>query len=322
MKLKALCLLTTLLGCGSLAAEPLSPADSQALLAELDALRNTARTNAVGRLEGAGAAFTTGMASDKAALELYLNSVEKVDFIDRDRKSSAFREWKNRNKNLDNKTFGIALRQQLRWTVLTIQASTDRENMQALAGQMMEILDSIYSMPEELRDHTDTLSESVSRTVFARAYELNGYKLEDWPMSPLSRSDGKNPKVKVDEPFKLIIFPALEEKRDFVGLRAAWKKRIDFEEIALGFWSPGSKDVENGQSPERDRFLSEALPELEWEREEHLFKAGDEKTAAVKMLQHVRDNISHPKARDWESRFRALVTPKNDAETAGNSDAG
>ncbi|MEM9235493.1 MAG: hypothetical protein AAGB14_01850 [Verrucomicrobiota bacterium] len=312
------CLAALVLGAAPLCAEPLSEAERLTLIDQLDTLKDSARSSVLGRFKGARTAYKEGMASEKAAIELYLKCVEKVDFEDRDRKSSDFREWKNRRKGLlGDENYALALRQQLRWTLLTMDAAEDREKTHELADEMLEILDSIYSRPEDLRRHVGVLSQSVTGTVFTRAYELSGYKIPEWPMSPMTGGGGNNPWVKVERPFDLVIFPALKAEGNYDALRAAWQKRIKFEEIARGFWSPGSPDVENGDSPEREKFLTETKPDLVWQSEVYLFEAGDQKRAALNMLEHLRDHISHTNARDWEASFRALVVPSTEGETAG-----
>lgn len=300
-----------LLSAGAHANETLTETERLTLIDQLDSLKTEARTRVLGRFEGATAAYTTGMGSEEAAIDLYLKCVEKVDFTDKDRKSSDFRDWKKRNKDrLDDEAYALALRHQLRWTLLTMRAAADREKTHQLADELLETLESIYLAPEELRPHLNVLSTSVTNTAFTRAYELSGYKVPNWPMSPITGGGGRDPKVKVQAPFDLVIFPALRQKQDYPALRAAWDKRIRYEEITTGFWSPGSRDAENGDTLEHEKFLSETQPDLIWQMEEDLFKAGDQKAAALKMLEHLRDNISHTNARDWEARFRELVDPQ------------
>jgi hypothetical protein len=150
----------------------------------------------------------------------------------------------------------------------------------------------------------------VSSTVFARAYGLTGYEIKDWTMSPLQNDRGY---IRVERPFHELVFPALRAAGDADALRAAWKRRIRFEEIARGFWSGDSN--EEGESLAREKFLAERHPELVWDMEEDLFKAGDEQRAALALLEHLQKNIGHSQARQWEARFRELVDPVKE-ETA------
>ena len=52
--------------------------------------------------------------------------------------------------------------------------------------------------------------------------------------------------------------------------------------------------------------------------EEDLFRTGDERRSAVALLEHLKRNIGHSQAREWEARFRELVDPpKPPGEQAG-----
>ena len=75
-------------------AQTLSQADREALIEKLENLKNNAKEKAMGRIGSAMTAFRAGMASDDAAIELYLKCVEKVDYEDQKRTTQEFREWK------------------------------------------------------------------------------------------------------------------------------------------------------------------------------------------------------------------------------------
>lgn len=295
-------------GAAKLAADPLTEVDRMELLEGLNKLKGEARERALSRFGGASAAFREGMQSEDAATALYLKCVEKVDFIEKDRKTSEFRDWRKRNdKRLDDEAHALALRHQLRWTVLTMTAAGSPEKCHELAVEALGMLSSIYQTPAELRPYTHVLGQPVSSTYFAKAYGLTGYKIPSWPMAPL---DSGQQGVRVDGPFQKLIFPALRAKQDIPGLRAAWDKRIQFEEIAAGFWSKEAADEKNpGMSEARERFLLEAKPQLEWAKEADLFQSGDERVAAINMFKHLEANLSHSDARDWEAQFRELINP-------------
>lgn len=299
-----------------LTADPLTEVDRMELIEGLDKLKSEAKKRAMSRFGGASAAFKEGMASGEAATDLYLKCVEKVDFTDHDKKASEFRDWKKRHDNrLDDEGHALALRHQLRWTVLTMKAAGSPEKIADLADEALEMLSSIYQTPAELRRHVGVLGQSVSSTYFARAYDLSGYKVPNWPMSPLTGTAGK---VKVDGPFEQLIFPALRAKGDFPALRAAWEKRIQFEEIAAGFWSDEPFDEKTpGESEAREKFLATTKPQLEWAREIDLFKAGDQRAAAIRMFKHLEGNLSHSDARDWEAQFRELISPEEETSEPG-----
>lgn len=301
---------------GWLSADPLSNVDRMELIERLDTLRNEAKSHALTRFDGASEAFREGMQTGDAATALYMKCVEKVDFIERDRKTSDFRDWRKRHDDrLDDETHALALRHQLRWTVLTMKAAGNPDKAYSLAAEALEMLESIYQTPAELRPHTGVLAQSVSSTYFARAYGLTGYKIPDWPMSPLDRTTRG---IQVEGPFNKLIFPALREKGDFPALRNAWARRIKFEELAAGFWSKEGIDKKNpGMTEAHEKFLLETQPKLTWQMEADLFQTGDERVAAINMLKHLQANLTHTDAREWEAQFRELVSPSEPASEAG-----
>lgn len=297
-------------------AEPLSESERLTLVDQLDSLRSEAQSRAENRFENANAAFRNAVQSHDAAVELYEKCVEKVDFEDRDRKAADFREWRRRNRDrFRDEGFGLALRQQLRWMILTMSAAAEPEETHRLAPDALEILNAIYAEAETLADHVDQLAQPVNRTVFARAYDLQGYDIPGWPFAPLT---GANGGVQVDPPFTALIFPAHRRANEAEKLREAWNRRIHFEEIARGFWSgEGEDDRGPGQSLARDEFLAETRPRLVWQRETDLFQNGRQRSAALNMLNHLREHLGHSDARTWEQEFRQLVDPEAAEEDEG-----
>lgn len=215
-------------------AEPLSQADREVLLDKLAKLHDSAREKAMGRIGSATAAFRAGMASDDAAAELYLKCVEKVEFEDRGRSSQEFREWK-RHQDDRLKAPGLrrCLRHQLRWLVLSLEAAEAGDNRAALAPKAVEALEAIFGNPDQFEGNVEPLREPVTATVFARAFNLGGAKLKDWPLSPLE----------IGEVFDLVIFPPLIKEEKFDALRDQWLKRVRYETTVREAWTgdPGRR---------------------------------------------------------------------------------
>lgn len=309
-------------------ADPLSDADREALIEKLDNLRDTAREKALGRISIALSAYRAAMASDETAMEFYLKCVEKVDFTDQNRSSQDFREWERRQKDrLKEDGFSRCLRHQLRWLVLTLEAAEAQGKYKDLAPKASNALDDIFNSPEQFGGNVGTLREPVTNTVFARAYNIGGAKVESWPLSPLE----------ISAVFNQILFPPLKSTGKLDLLREQWQRRIRYEGIVrhemTGNGGGGNGGGESrgrgdngrgeGQSTEYEKFVSETLPDLKWQMEEDLYKAGDQQRAAVNMLAQIESHLTHPKAREWAERFRSLIdppkaeAPKETAEKTG-----
>jgi len=302
------CLLGLFLTAPILHAEPLTQADREALIEKLDTLNDTVKEKAVDRMGTASSAFRAAMASDDAAAELYLKCVEKVEFSDQQRSSQDFREWKRRQgEKLDNDGLRRCLRHQLRWLVLTMDAAEAPDKLAALAPRVSEALDSIFSNPQQFEGNVEPLRQPVTDTVFAKAYSISATKVDKWPLSPLDLA----------QIFDQLILPPLRVKGSLDSMREQWMRRIRYEGLASEFVAPkgGEREGKEGRgkreepSPDQSKFLTERQPELIWMMEEDLYKSGDQKRAALRMLEHIEKHASHAKAREWGGRFRTLIDP-------------
>ena len=154
-------------------ADALSDADRESLLENLEKLRESANAKVDARFRVALAAFREAIGSDDAAIELYLNCMEKVNFEDQQKKPADFREWKRKEaEKLSDPGLRLALRQQLRWLVLTLQAASEKADRAKLAVDAQEIVDSILRESGKLKNQQAILNQAVTSSVFARAYDI------------------------------------------------------------------------------------------------------------------------------------------------------
>ena len=299
-------LLVTLLaviGASHAHAEALKSADREALLENIGKLHQTAQSNVDARFQSALTAYREAMASDDSAVEFYLKCTEKLEFEDKDRKEADFREWKKkREKKISADGFGLALRQQLRWLVLTMRSSSEKSEPETIAKEATEIVDSIFGNSQLLKSQSEVLRQSVTSTNFARAYEIGSFIKSPLPPTPLD----------LEAIYENFIFPPIRASGDVASLRDAWIKRIRQEGV-----SNGSGDQERQGSDQSaakaiayERFVKEKLPELQWQMEVDLFRHGDEAEAAKRMCAHIEKNINHPSARKWSEAFFDLIKPQ------------
>jgi hypothetical protein len=309
-----------LLFCSALAltsvhAEILSDADRETLLENLEKLKEGAESTMDARFRLAIAAFRNAIASDDAAIELYLKCLEKVNFADQQKSAGDFREWKRKqDEELSDPALRLALRHQLRWLVLTLQAASENADRSKLAGDAQSIVDAIFSDPERLRGQEKTLAQPVTSSVFARAYDINAVKVEKWPLSP----------VQLEQVYEDILLPPYRTPGRTNELRAVWIKRIQqegakIEHMAVEKTRNGNRNDDREEKrigmasamrpPEVEKFLEDTVPKLQWEMEMDLFRSGDQSGAAVRMLAHLEKYISHPSAREWGGQLRALLKP-------------
>lgn len=316
-----------LLTCAALTAtsarsESLSATDRETLLEKLDILRDATNARVDARFRLAMARYRAAMATDETALTFYLECVELVNFKSQQKKTSEFLDWKRQEdikaKHSDS-GFRLALRYQLNWLVLSLCASSEKANLKALGADAQDLVDAIFRDAEKLAGQEQELSQAVSSTVFARAYEIGNLQNDKWPTSP----------VQLDDFYQKIVFPPLRTSLRIDALRVAWIKRIHQEgvKIEFGWGNPNHRPNGNGKGkgdkperkvnmaadikgPEYERYLTETQPELQWQMEVDLFRSGDESASAMRMLAHIQKHITHKQARKWGEEFQHLLKPE------------
>ncbi len=285
---------------------PLTEADRIALEEKLEKIQKVSSERVGGLYRRALQDYREAIRSDKATMDLYLKCVEKVRFSDEKRKSSEFRRWKRANKeSLNSQSMRVALRHQLAWLLLSIEAAQREGDTSGLGKRAVEHLDQVMRNAEVLKEHRRILSQNALSSVFARAYKLN-IKIKDWPQSAMD----------IARIYDQVVLPPLRKPGKIDSLRAAWQKRIRHEGVAVEKWTVregstvGKKD--SMQSAEFQKFLSETRPALLWKMEKDCFKAGDERTSALHMVKHLETYLGHKDAPQWIKDFQALISPRRD----------
>ena len=289
-----------------LAADPLSPADREALLENLEKIRGTVTGRVDARFRAAIVAYRSAMSDEKAVIEFYLKCVKKVNFDDRHRKVSEYNDWKKREEDhLSDPTMRRALMHQLRWLVFTLQAASDKADMTKLVPEGQQIVDDLFNDVATLTSQQEILGQNVASTVFARAYEIGGVKLEKWPFSPINLA----------QIYDAVLLPQYRANGDIQALRAGWLKRLRqegvvYEEVHTKSKSNGrSLTPDAGRTPAQEKFATETLPELQWLMETDLFRCGDQRGAALRMIAHLEKHLTHPHAREWSDELKTLLNP-------------
>ncbi|MEO7100467.1 MAG: hypothetical protein ABI162_13985 [Luteolibacter sp.] len=311
-------------------AQALSDADREALLGNLEKLRENVDSRSDARFSLAVAAYHEAMSTDEKALEFYLQCLEKVEYSDMKRKDKDFRDWKKKEEdNLAKPAFRRALRHQLRWLCLTLEAASSKPDQKSLVERAKVIVVDVFNDLKMMADQEKVLTQPATATVFAKAYGIDGMKAEKWPTSPLN----------LDQLYEQLFLPPLRNPAHLAELRAAWMKRIE-QELAIrtnmaryarkllqeqekaqeayqNQNSPNEQNanfnevkigtIESMHPPEYQQFLENGVPELLWQMEVDLFKNGDESRAAERMVAHLQKYLDHKSAAQWSDEFAALL---------------
>lgn len=287
------------LGMASVSAQEksLSETDRELLLEKLKEIQETSNSAVIGRFGVAMAAFKEGMQSDTTAHDLYLKCIEKVRFEDEAKKTNEFREWKRQHKErTDTAGFRRALRHQLYWLVLTLEAAQTKEDIPKMGPRGITVLEAILKDATVLKGQERLLSGKALDSVFADAYGINNISLPSWPTSPLD----------IATIYDVMVLPSLRTPETLADLRQGWLKRIEHEGLIPESWTNEGSDGKD-RKPAFEKWLVNGRYELTWAMEVDLFNNGDQRGAALRMLEHLKKNLSHQSAPKWISQFTSLV---------------
>ncbi|MEN8774025.1 MAG: hypothetical protein ABF379_09325 [Akkermansiaceae bacterium] len=290
--------------------KPLSELDRELLLEKLKEIQDTSDNTVKGRYGVALAAFKKARDSSAAAHELYLNCVEKVRYEDQLKKASEFRDWKKRHKDRsDSPAFRLALQHQLNWLVLTLEAA-QVEDISSLASRGISVLEAIIRDAEDLKGQGQLLRSNPLSSIFADAYSVGNAEVGNWPKSPLD----------IDDLYEYVILPPLRTPETLDSLRKGWLKRIEHEGNLLEKWT-NEASGDRDRKPAFEKWLVEGRQNLNWGMEIDLFQSGDQRGAAIRMLEHLKKNLTHKSAPKWIGQFTTLVEGGSlDAETEGSEE--
>jgi len=276
--------------------KPLSELDRELLLEKLKEIQDNSDNTVKGRYGVALAAFKKARESSAAAHELYLNCIEKVRFEDQLRKASEFRDWKKRHKDRnDTPAFRLALQHQLNWLVLTLEAA-QVEDISTLSSRGISVLEAVIRDAEDLKDQDQLLRSNPLSSIFADAYSVGNIEIGNWPKSPLDIADL----------YENVILPPLRNPKALDSLRKAWLKRIEHEGNLLEKWTTEASG-ERDRKPAFEKWLAEGRQNLNWAMEVDLFRAGDQRGSALRMLEHLKTHLTHKSAPKWITQFTTLV---------------
>jgi hypothetical protein len=282
----------------------LSDADREAILKKIETMQELADSAVDKKYRTAMSVFSSAMSDPNSSLELYLKCEELLNFEKKNKKAVDFRDWKkNNNDKFTDASFRLALQYQLRWSVLSLQATSETADREKLAIEASKIMDAMVSDAEKLAGHQSILNQNVLSSVFAQAYNINGIEIKNWPLAP----------GQLDQIYNDLILPPLRRSDRLAALTASWQKRISQEGELVQQWKSGGKSKSGEPSLEYEKFITETLPQLRWDADVDIFKAGDQRGASIRMLKHIEDNLSHKSAPKWIQSFTTLVDDKKES---------
>ena len=146
-------------------------------------------------------------------------------------------------------------------------------------------------------------------------------------MSPIS-GGGAYPNV--DPPFSVLLLKHARKTYDPANLRKLWDLRARYETISMENWMAQTNGQDKKKSRDkaeasREKFFSERLPQLQWQKEVDLYRLGDQRNASENLLKLIKHYEYSPFAKNWESQFRNLIVkdtgaPKSESQEGGENE--
>jgi len=148
-------------------------------------------------------------------LERATKMLESAEGVDKQKSSSAFRDWKRKHRETsDTPAFRRALRHQLNWLLISIEAAHDPAKIEQLGIKALAKVDAMIDDAELLKPNKNILSKAVLSTVYAKAYDLDTLGAKKWPSSPAS----------INEIYENVVMPPLRVPRN-CGVRIVRKMK-------------------------------------------------------------------------------------------------
>lgn len=297
-------------------AADLTPQQIESIRARLKALKADLENHLSSRNSGAGKVFADAAADPKKAVELYLKCEKLVNFDQEGLPESDFRGWKEDNEDrMREPAFVESLQLQLQYLALSCEAA-ESEEIDAVFSKLLSYVDSLSRM-EELP--TNALTSSVARSVFAEAYNLENLlgDNEGWEATPFN----------IGGIYDSTILPHLREENPG-ALMNAWDKRIEQETRIVMMLEAHKEKQLRGMNRDQQRrtrgnqnrdgglmgrydkddFINEALPRMEWAKLKDMFLFVDQINGAKAMLDFVEKHLTGEFGEQFFTDFNSVIS--------------
>ena len=266
----------------------LNPAQREYLLQKAAELQATARKEMQMNQSTAIGFLNRAANHADAALDLYLEAVERVDFKQEGKKESDFREWRdNRQDQFRDDAFKQALQLQAQYILLTMEVmqSKSNEDLERIVPKVVTYAGRVTALQPLDRRHI--LNRSLESTYLVRhmGIHTSNNLNRAWVMKP-----GDTQKM-----YDSFVFPTIIKLNNSELLQEAWEARMGQERTLAQKMNALAK------------FNSHRLLELYWQRAKDYHALGDLENGLLSMLSLLQNNTQHPRALEWSEEFQALI---------------
>ena len=296
MKRIALGCLVCLIPAGTvLLARDLPDVNRQQLITELEKLEKDRQTKWEVEIKKVISEIAGAANSPVAAVKLYQEAVRATQFAGADQESDKYKNWKKQqDENLTDSTFRTGLQFRFRYLVMLLKLSSG-ESEETMFAELERYVN-------DLLGNKDLMG--VGKGAGPRRGWGGGFGGDDpvvqlfrlepylkgakgWPQSPAA----------VDQMVDGVLMPKYRENKD-PKLMVFWDERIERQRLRVD---------DAGLEMGKDRFESEELPRLLWNRAKDYISLDEPNRAVSEMMALIRQNPGHPDFEKWIGELKGRL---------------
>lgn len=292
---KTVCLFVFLIGVLHLHLEELhaqspelNPAQREYLLRKAKEIQTTARRHMQMNQSSAISMLNRAANHADAALDIYLEAVESVDFKRKDKKESEFREWRDHHQEQHREaSFKRSLQLQAQYILLTLEMmqSKSDEDMARIISKVMTYADRLASLQPLDRRHILNQPLESAYVVGHMHIHLSNNRNRAWVMRAGD----------LENIYDGFVFPTIIQLNNPELLKEAWGARLEQE-----------RNIAQ-KTNALEEFTTRRAAELYWQRAKDYHALGDLENGLLSMLKLLENNTQHPRALEWNEEFQNLI---------------
>lgn len=296
-------------------APKLTDAQVANVLGQLKELENQIQQMRGSNLSSILTKLRSGLASDQAAMGLYLECFNLVNSERKDvDKSDARKRQEAMEKNMERRAkggnggaaeegdAGFAVRLGLQYLILTLEAhEASPEDFKKMVPKLQEYVQAVVAAAPQLKGRAQNYLSSALNGPVVEAFNLQRYlTVKNWSTRPAD----------IGNIYTLTLLP-LAEENDKESLPALWDARINAE---------GTFRKELLFPAEFEIWTQNELPALRWQRATYLYAKGPSAiNAMADMLKLIKENPGHADAPKWVKELRQMVNASAPSGTSPNA---
>lgn len=245
-------------------------------------------------------------------LNLHYDAVKEINFTSKGKKHSDFIAWRKQNRSkLTHKSSQHWLQAQVRWLNFAVESKNleDDPNLEAkFIKALNKYLHDFYQELEQFSQNSkeagislqNEFRKNIMQSEISQFLEIQHATKNNWPHNP----------SKIAAIYDNHLLPYIRKKGSTKQLIEAWEKRINYEEqIIQALHGLEKKGLRQKTGILEKQFHTKVKPKLLWNMYQDLYKQGEERKSANKMIEHIKKHKTHPDSSKWTKQLLQLLQP-------------